>query len=144
MTFYFDMDGTLCDLYGVEDWLPKLRSFDPSPYRDAEPLLFLSSFARKLNALRRKGFHIGIISWLSKNSTAEYDEMVTAAKKEWLRTHLQSVEWDEIFILPYGTPKYSVVTDVDAFLFDDEEPNRKDWGSLAFDANDIMEILREF
>jgi hypothetical protein len=138
------MDGTLCDLYGVEDWLSKLRASDPSPYRDAEPLLFLSSFARKLNALRRKGFHIGIISWLSKNSTAEYDEMVTAAKMEWLRTHLRSVEWDEIFILPYGTPKSSVVTDADAILFDDEKQNRDEWKGLALGVEGIMEILREF
>lgn len=144
MTFYFDMDGTLCDLYGVEDWLPKLRASDPSPYRDAEPLLFLSSFARKLNALRRKGFHIGIISWLSKNSTTEYDKMVTDAKLKWLRTHLRSVEWDEIFILPYGTPKSSVMTDADAILFDDEKQNRDEWKGLALGVEGIMEILREF
>lgn len=144
MTIYFDMDGTLCDLYGVENWLPKLRASDPSPYADAEPLLFLSSLARRLNTLRRNGYRIGIISWLSKNSTAEYDEMVTDAKLKWLRTHLRSVEWDEIFILPYGTPKSSVVTDADAILFDDEKPNRDAWCGLAFDVDGIMEILREF
>ena len=144
MTIYFDMDGTLCDLYGVENWLPKLRTFDPSPYRDADPLLHLSTFARRLNTLRRNGYRIGIISWLSKNSTIEYDEMVTDAKLEWLRTHLKSVEWDEIFILPYGTPKSSVVTDADAILFDDEKQNREEWKGLALGVDCIMEILREF
>ena len=30
MRIWFDMDGTIADLYGVEDWLPKLRAYDPS------------------------------------------------------------------------------------------------------------------
>ena len=32
---WFDMDGTLADLYGVENWLEKLRASDPSPYAEA-------------------------------------------------------------------------------------------------------------
>ena len=31
----FDMDGTIADLYGVENWLPKLRAYDPTPYQTA-------------------------------------------------------------------------------------------------------------
>ena len=38
MTIYFDMDGTIADLYGVENWLPKLRAEDASPYAEATPL----------------------------------------------------------------------------------------------------------
>ena len=35
-TIYFDMDGTIADLYNVENWLPKLRAEDASPYIEAE------------------------------------------------------------------------------------------------------------
>ena len=35
-TIWFDMDGTIANLYGVENWLPKLRAHDASPYADAE------------------------------------------------------------------------------------------------------------
>ena len=38
MTIYLDMDGTIADLYGVEDWLKKLRAEDSSPYEEAEPM----------------------------------------------------------------------------------------------------------
>lgn len=28
---YFDMDGTIANLYAVEGWLPMLRAYDPTP-----------------------------------------------------------------------------------------------------------------
>jgi len=92
MTIYFDMDGTIADLYADPNWLDKLRAYDPAPYRDAAPLVRLSQLARKLNKLQRAGYTIGIISWLSKTSTPEYDSAVTAAKLEWLHKHLPSVK----------------------------------------------------
>ena len=36
MTIYFDMDGTIANLYAVENWLPKLRNKDESPYAEAK------------------------------------------------------------------------------------------------------------
>ena len=93
-TIWFDMDGTIADLYGVEDWLPKLRASDPSPYVEAEVMLNMSLLARYLNKLQKLGYWIGIISWTSKNSTSEYDRMVAEAKRNWLATHLPSVEFD--------------------------------------------------
>lgn len=62
MTIYFDMDGTIANLYGVENWLEKLRACDASPYEEAEPLIDLAQLARLLNKLQRKGYEIGIIS----------------------------------------------------------------------------------
>ena len=37
-TLVFDMDGTIANLYGVENWLEDLRSFNPRPYIVAEPM----------------------------------------------------------------------------------------------------------
>ncbi len=139
---YFDMDGTIADLYGVENWLPMLRAFDATPYRSARPLLHLSTLARYLNKLQRNGYTIGIVSWLSKCSTDEYDAAVTAAKREWLARHLASVHFDEIVIVPYGIPKSSVIKNADGILFDDEEKNREEWCGIAFDETDIIEILK--
>lgn len=139
---YFDMDGTIADLYGVENWLPMLRAFDATPYRAARPLLHLSTLARYLNKLQRNGYKIGIVSWLSKCSNEEYDTAVTAAKKEWLARHLASVHFDEITIVPYGVPKSRVIEYADGILFDDEEKNREEWCGIAFDETDIIEILK--
>lgn len=140
MTIWFDMDGTLADLYSVENWLPKLRACDPSPYIEAVPLLRLCTLARLLNHLQRNGYEIGIISWLSKDPDPEYNELVTLAKMQWLKKHLSSVHWNEIYIVPYGTPKQEVCGP--GILFDDEEPNRRAWGDGAHDATEIIEVLK--
>lgn len=147
--FCFDMDGTIADFYGVENWLSMLRAFDPTPYKVAKPMMNFSALARQLNAAQRKGAKLVIISWCSKTSTPEFDMMVELAKREWLAEHLPSVEWDEINVVPYGTNKANVcgADCEDFFLFDDEERNRNEWeelDGLAFNPSDIPEILKRF
>ena len=142
ITINFDMDGTIADLYADPNWLSKLRVFDPTPYTTAKPLLRLCDLARKLNTLQRNGYRIAVISWLSKESTAEYDRAVTNAKLEWLTKHLPSVHWDEITIIPYGTPKENFCNNLLDILFDDEARNRENWTGVAYDVQNIMEILK--
>ena len=102
----------------------------------------LSRLARYLNRLQKKGFEIGIISWLSKSSTQEYDAVVSEAKAFWLKRHLPSVKWNEIKIVPYGTNKWEVCGE--GFLFDDEERNRIAWKNCAaFEPEYIFEVLAE-
>ena len=36
---YFDMDGTIANLYGVENWLDYLINEQTKPYREAKPLV---------------------------------------------------------------------------------------------------------
>lgn len=145
MTIYFDMDGTIANFYGVDGWLDDLMAESTRPYREAKPLLNFRVFAKELHRIQNRGFEIGIVSWLSKNGTDEFNTAVTIEKMKWLKKHLPSVEWDEINIIPYGVPKISVVADKNGFLFDDEEQNRKTWGEQkAFDVENILEILKEF
>lgn len=141
-TIFFDMDGTIADLYGVENWLDYLIASDALPYEIAKPLIRLSALARILNRLQKQGYKVGVISWLAKNSNTTYDEKVTKAKKEWLKKHLASVNFDEIHIVKYGTPKQTFAKTENDILFDDEEKNRNDWIGKAFDVNAIIEILK--
>ena len=141
-TIFFDMDGTIADLYGVENWLDYLIASDALPYEIAKPLIRLNALARILNRLQKQGFKVGVISWLAKNSNTAYDEKVTRAKKEWLKKHLASVNFDEIHIVKYGTPKQTFAKTENDILFDDEEKNRNDWTGKAFDVNEIIEILK--
>jgi len=136
---YFDMDGTIANLYGVDNWLDYLINFDSTPYEIAKPLVNMSALARKLNALQKQGYTIGIISWLSKTTNAEYDKAVTMAKMNWLKKHLKSVHFDIIHIVAYGTPKYTLGRGI---LFDDEERNRIEWGKNAYDVTDILGVLK--
>ena len=141
-TIFFDMDGTIADLYGVENWLDYLIALDELPYEIAKPLIKLNALARILNRLQKQGYKVGVISWLAKNSNTAYDEKVTRAKKEWLKKHLASVNFDEIHIVKYGTPKQTFAKTENDILFDDEEKNRNDWTGKAFDVNEIIEILK--
>lgn len=136
----FDMDGTIADFYGVENWLQYLMERNPLPYEIAKPLVNMSILARRLNSLQRKGYKVNIISWLSKCSDNDFDNAVTIAKVRWLRKHIPSVHWDSINIVRYGTPKNTIGCGI---LFDDEEPNRKMWGEGAYDVHNILEILKE-
>lgn len=146
---YFDMDGTIANLYATTDWLDKLRSYDPTPYAEAEALLNLQALAHRLNTLQKKGYKLGIVSWLSKESTPEYDTAVTVAKLAWLKKHLGSVKWDDIAIVAYGKKKSRQVKYKGGYLFDDTPKVRKEWirhnpDGWAFDVNNILETLDLF
>ena len=143
ITINFDMDGTIADLYGVENWLGYLLAEDTTPYAVATPLVRLATLARRLNTLQRNGYEIAVISWLSKSGSDEYNAKVTEVKLDWLKKHLPSVAWDRITIVPYGTPKQNFCNNPLDVLFDDEERNRENWTGRAYDVQNILEILRE-
>lgn len=140
-TIWFDMDGTIADLYSVENWEPKLRASDPSPYLDAKPLLHLSLLSRRLHEVQSKGYKIGILSWTSKDSTEEYELAVADAKIQWLRRHLPSVSWDRIRIIRYGAPKEERMDNTDDILFDDNEEIRNNWFGDAYPPGEIFITL---
>lgn len=139
---WFDMDGTIVDLYGVDGWFADLRSENARPYEIATPLINLSALARLLHHAQRNGYQIGVISWLARGASAEYDEMVRAAKIAWLARHMPSVEWDRVEIVQYGEYKERVCGYTDGILFDDEENNRRHWCGAAYDQNEILNVLR--
>jgi 5'(3')-deoxyribonucleotidase len=143
ITINFDMDGTIADLYGVENWLEYLLAEDTTPYAVATPLVRLATLARRLNTLQRNGYNLAVISWLSKSGSDEYNAKVTEVKLNWLKKHLPSVAWDRITIVPYGTPKQNFCNNPLDILFDDEERNRENWTGRAYDVQNILEILRE-
>lgn len=139
-TIYFDMDGTIADLYGVENWLTELRAENPAPYISAKPLVNGAWFSRTMHDFQKIGWKIGIISWLSKNSSENYCNEVKCAKENWLKSHFPSVEFDEIHIIKYGVPKSTCGR---GYLFDDEEKNRVEWGNGSFPAENLLKTLRK-
>lgn len=141
MKIWFDMDGTIADLYGVENWLEMLIAHNETPYAIAKPIVNLSVLARLMNKVQRKGFEICIVSALAKDSTAEYDERVRNAKIKWLTNHLKSVHFDEIRFVPYWYTKNDVNTGADV-LFDDEERHLEKWTGTAVHASKMIETLK--
>lgn len=142
MKIFFDMDGTIANLYGVENWLENLRAENTKPYETAKVLLNMNSFAKVLHKLQNKGHEIGIISWTSKGGSTAYNEAVKTAKLRWLHTHLASVNFNEIHIVDYGTPKEIFAKSENDILFDDEEKNRNSWKGIAYNETEILKVLR--
>ena len=123
----FDMDGTIADLYGVENWLDDLRNYRATPYENARPMWDMGKLKNALKKAQINGYKIAVVSWLSKGSTKEYDEKVREAKRKWLAQN--NFPTDEIHLVKYGTTKANVIrkkTD-SAILFDDNEQVRKGW-----------------
>lgn len=141
MKIWFDMDGTIADLYAVNGWLEDLRAERVRPYECAKALQNMSQLARLLNKAQRNGHEIGIISWTAKNGKPAYNKAVEIAKRAWLMKHLPSVRWDCIKVVEYGVNK--AIACGSGILFDDEIGNRETWGAGAYEPADIMKILKE-
>ena len=141
MKIWFDMDGTIADLYGVDGWLEMLIAQDATPYAIAKPLVNMNVLARLVHKAQRNGFEVCIVSALSKGSTDVYDEKVKTAKMKWLKKHLASVHFDEIRFVPYTFVKNDVNSGSD-ILFDDEDRHLTAWTGKAFHASKIFETLR--
>ena len=74
-TAYFDMDGTIADFYGVENWLDYLANYDDDAIISVDDInLSLSEFFEKhpntLEAIRR-----ALLDWLEMSR----DELVVSA-----------------------------------------------------------------
>lgn len=147
MTFVFDMDGTIADLYSIDNWLEKLRAGDTSPYRDAKPMWDMEELRDVLLALQDMGYTCAVISWLSKGSSPQYKRDSRRAKREWLEKY--SFPANEIHLVAYGTNKrnYARRYIQEGILIDDSEEVRKTW-NIGETWNplecDIIEKLRKF
>ena len=145
----FDMDGTLVNLYGVENWLQMLRAFDPMPYQIAEPLVDMAELGCLLRSLQNCGINVAVITWLSKEPNKQYDDEVRKAKRAWLKSY--GFPFDSLRCVGYGTPKHKIeaarlAADEEALIFDDDARVRRDWdlgGAIDPTKVDILEVLKE-
>lgn len=140
-----DMDGTIADLYGVDNWLADLRSENPRPYREALPLYNYKVLNSLLLELKNNGWRIVVTTWLSKGSSREYDRLVREAKLEWLDKY--QLPYDEIHLVKYGTTKANCTRHHGGYqvLVDDNEKVRKGWtlGNTIDASNNILKALEE-
>lgn len=129
---FLDMDGSIADLYGVKGWLEALRSENPAPYADAQPLCDMAALRQVLQELKRQNYIIGIISWSSKTGSKEFHRAIREAKLNWLRRYNLLDLFAHIHIQKYGTPKSAIarrhtILSSSTILVDDEARNRMDW-----------------
>ena len=140
----FDMDGTIANLYGVENWLADLRAYNPRPYIVAEPMYDMEMLVMLLEVLKCQGWRIAVTSWLSMESTTEYDRAVRIAKREWLEKY--NFPFDEIHLVKYGTTKANCTRHLGGYqiLVDDNEKVRQGWnlgGTINANENIIDKLM---
>jgi hypothetical protein len=123
----FDMDGTIADLYGVENWLEDLRAENPRPYEIAKPLYDTDTLNLVLDILKTQGWKIIITTWLAKGASKDYDRLVREAKLAWLEK--MGFPYDEIHLVKYGTTKANCTRKYKGYqiLVDDNADIRKGW-----------------
>lgn len=122
---YFDMDGTIADLYGVPNWLEMLHNEDTTPYADAANLVNMDELQEIISGFVKLGVIIGVISWSAMGGSRAYNKAVRAAKKQWINDRLQGIT--EFHVVKYGTPKHRVANVKDSILVDDNEDVRTAW-----------------
>lgn len=140
---YFDMDGTFYNLYGYDGWLECILSEKTECYTKSSLLVDYDKFIIVLNELKKKGYTIGIITWLSKNATRKYQSMVRNAKYRYIKKNFNGI-FDEIHIIQYGKNKNQYAEN-GYILFDDEENNRIEWekkNGISYNVMNLLETLQ--
>ena len=138
----FDMDGTIADFYGVQNWLEYLKNSDTTPYEKAKSLYNTDELNNILYQLKMQGYIIVITSWLSKGGNKDFNNATRKVKREWLDKN--NFPYDEIHLVKYGTTKANCTRKKGGYqiLVDDNEQVRKGW-HLGDTINANFSILEE-
>lgn len=100
---FFDMDGTIADLYNEENWLTRLQNEKKGLFRNLKPMHDKDKLTKIFNDLVELGFEIEVITWTPKNVSQDYIGIVEKEKKEWIQEHFPIIK--NIHCLGYGVPK---------------------------------------
>ena len=127
---YFDLDGTLYNLYGKENWLENLENEVPGVFADNEnfmPGLNLENMHNVIYDLMNLGVSFGVISWTPFAASPLYEEICRKEKLEWLAKNFPMIK--DIAIIPYGIEKQKAITKraQTMYLIDDNKEVCRTW-----------------
>jgi hypothetical protein len=142
-TIVFDLDGTIVDFYGVDNWLNDIRNENTRPYDIAEPLYDMDVLNAILLALKSQGWRIAVTTLLAMGSSVEFENATRRAKLNWLAKY--DFPYDEIHLVRYGTTKANATRKNGGYqiLVDDNAKIRQGWslGSTIDANNNILDAL---
>ena len=98
-TLVFDMDGTIADLYGVENWLHDLRMESVRPYTQAKPIYDMELLNDILLMLKACGWRIVVTSWLARSNLLPIHKIVSGESSE-AKTICAAAQADVIVVIP--------------------------------------------
>lgn len=126
-TVYLDMDGTIANLYGIENWLPRLRNEDTEIFKECEPMI---SQSKLLELFPETLYKIVILSMTPKNATQEYCKNVEEQKDIWLDKFFPKLE--KRIYKKYSNNK-NLKNSSESILIDDNEEIRNNFRGQALD-----------
>lgn len=132
-SIWFDMDGTIAELYKVKDWLPALRSNDWSVYDRCLPRAHYERINAAIEALIENGWQVGVITWASKGiDWGKELDAITEIKFDWLCRFFPALADGKFACIPYGYNKAKYLTEMGssyglAYLVDDNKEVRAAW-----------------
>jgi len=143
---YFDLDGTLYALYDQPLWLERITTLaDPTAYAAEDATMVdMVALQEVLLDLMDEGYGVGVVSWLARNATEDYNKAVREVKREWIKKFLPMAT--EVHIVKYGTPKHQIINNKEgAIIVDDTAEVRDAWkhGATIDATGDIIARLRE-
>ena len=99
---FFDMDGTIADLYNYPDWLDNILAENDIMFKWLAPMYSYS----EMLALQEQfdNCELEIITWTPMNASPEYCQKVEEAKRIWIEGIYPGI-FSRINVLPYGVPK---------------------------------------
>lgn len=128
---YLDMDGTIADLYGIENWLRRLRSEDETIFLECEPLITEEALLKKFPIEK---YEIRILSMTPLNASPSYCLNVARQKDAWLNKFFPSIT--KRIYRRYGHNK-NLRNSAKAILIDDSEKIRNSWKGVALNPADL-------
>ena len=135
-SIWFDMDGTIADLYKVEGWLTKLRSNDWSVYSECAPRHNYQRINAAVEALIENGWQVGVITWASKGIGWGKDlDKIAEVKFDWLCKFFPALADGHFACIPYGYSKADFLEEkmgdcyTVSYLVDDNKEVRQEWRS---------------
>lgn len=131
---YFDMDGTVYDLYGVDGWLYMLHMENVAAYECGKPMYNMKELNAILEQFVALGIVIGVVTWSAMNGSKEFNRETRKAKKAWINKYMPAVT--EFHCVKYGTPKHKVAKIKNSVLVDDNSDVRESWNGITVDANE--------
>ena len=104
---YFDLDGTVYNLYGITEWEPKLRAENPNVFREGNFIGDYQDFMDICHKLLEKSVQFGVITWLPMQASPEYEVECELVKREWVQQYMPFVS--EFTAQSYGVPKQNAI-----------------------------------
>lgn len=106
INIFFDMDGTMVDLYGVKKWLSMLRQERTTPFSIAKPLYDVDVLHDVLQNLHNLSHIKLFICTKTPPGSPRYTVAVQNAKLQWLDKYNLLHYFNKVIFCPYRGEKF--------------------------------------